>query len=786
MSYELFNGDCKITTTGANLEEANAADKAGETSINLEEANAINEAAETGTSINLEEADPLDKAAETGASNNNEKAEESVEETEDSFEDTDELVCGAILFKKSGSTRKPIRKFATQDLVAWLARLFCRENIEEALEQTARKSRSAYDDSLEMLDIHDSPVWRDFCGADGKQFTANSGNVTFSMFTDGINPHGNRVGGKHISVTFIIMVCLSLPVALRYRPENIFLVGIAPGPREPSLEQTNFILKPVVDQLRMCWSPGVYLSKTLQRPKGRLVSAALLPFFADLPALRRSLGFASHSAKRMCSSCLLPKSEINNIDPKTWPLRTLEEHRTWAKKSQEAKSIDERLEILDDHGVRYLILLELPYWNIVDYHVVDSMHNLLLGLPKWHCQRFWLMADKDDEPKPGKGARASKKGAQASKHTDADAEEQVAFRDLLLGSSTDLSDAEFVPNVASAEWGGEWVPPSEGKIVFDRTALSHINSLLPEIHIPTWIKRAIPVLGKASFGRLKADEWRNLFTLQLLLILPTYWNNGDPASQSLLHNFSNLVSLVTLALKRSMNHSSIEQYRHHIHRYIESSLLLFPDVTLAPNHHMAFHLADCLKKFGPCRAWWSFSMERLMAQVLKSSGNNRLGELEITCQTNYGRMSNLRSLLENKFPPSVEPVICQIKALYDPIPFTPQTQKKNPTTALANHLFKQLFIPVNDRAQQLNNFSVDEVVFSTFETNRNNAVIALKPNAPLKYAVIKNIFRHTRSASDGSRSSDTWLVVQPLAPVPVLTIRSANCLTMRSTLCCGS
>ncbi|KAI7944112.1 hypothetical protein MJO28_011640 [Puccinia striiformis f. sp. tritici] len=722
MSYELFNGDCKITTTGANLEEANAADKAGETSINLEEANAINEAAETGTSINLEEADPLDKAAETGASNNNEKAEESVEETEDSFEDTDELVCGAILFKKSGSTRKPIRKFATQDLVAWLARLFCRENIEEALEQTARKSQSAYDDSLEMLDIHDSPVWQDFCGADGKQFTANSGNVTFSMFTDGINPHGNRVGGKHISVTFIIMVCLSLPVALRYRPENIFLVGIAPGPREPSLEQTNFILKPVVDQLRMCWSPGVYLSKTLQRPKGRLVSAALLPFFADLPALRRSLGFASHSAKRMCSSCLLPKSEINNIDPKTWPLRTLEEHRTWAKKSQEAKSIDERLEILDDHGVRYLILLELPYWNIVDYHVVDSMHNLLLGLPKWHCQRFWLMADKDDEPKPGvlsskelrdleeaaesdlpqnlasnlsqlhtkKGARASKKGAQASKHTDADAEEQVAFRDLLLGSSTDLSDAEFVPNVASAEWGGEWVPPSEGKIVFDRTALSHINSLLPEIHIPTWIKRAIPVLGKASFGRLKADEWRNLFTLQLLLILPTYWNNGDPASQSLLHNFSNLVSLVTLALKRSMNHSSIEQYRHHIHRYIESSLLLFPDVTLAPNHHMAFHLADCLKKFGPCRAWWSFSMERLMAQVLKSSGNNRLGELEITCQTNYGRMSNLRSLLENKFPPSVEPVICQIKALYDPIPFTPQTQKKNPTTALANHLFKQL------------------------------------------------------------------------------------------------
>ncbi|KNF05836.1 hypothetical protein PSTG_01233 [Puccinia striiformis f. sp. tritici PST-78] len=37
---------------------------------------------------------------------------------------------------------------------------------------------------------------------------------------------------------------------------------------------------------------------------------------------------------------------------------------------------------------------------------------------------------------------------------------------------------------------------------------------------------------------------------------------------------------------------------------------------------MAFHLADSLKQFGSSRAWWSFSMERLMGHVLKSTGNN--------------------------------------------------------------------------------------------------------------------------------------------------------------------
>ncbi|KNZ58247.1 hypothetical protein VP01_1969g1 [Puccinia sorghi] len=35
-------------------------------------------------------------------------------------------------------------------------------------------------------------------------------------------------------------------------------------------------------------------------------------------------------------------------------------------------------------------------------------------------------------------------------------------------------------------------------------------------------------------------------------------------------------------------------------------LVIFPDLNLAINHHMAFHLGDCLEKFGPCQAWYFF------------------------------------------------------------------------------------------------------------------------------------------------------------------------------------
>jgi hypothetical protein len=133
----------------------------------------------------------------------------------------------------------------------------------------------------------------------------------------------------------------------------------------------------------------------------------------------------------------------------------------------------------------------------------------------------------------------------------------IPFGEMLFGSITDSSNADFALN---NEWDGTWVPPSSGKIVFDSMVLSFINRSLVKVHILTWIQRPIPVLGKASFGHLKADEWQNLFTIQLPLILPLIWSNHNPASKALLHNFAHLVSLVNLALKRSLNNNHINRY----------------------------------------------------------------------------------------------------------------------------------------------------------------------------------------------------------------------------------
>lgn len=550
--------------------------------------------------------------------------------------DFTERVCVQPLLKHVRGKEVPISKYSFQNLSEWIARLLSRPRVEMWLDESLIESSKPFSPKDEVSDIHQSRAWKEFQGTDGRQFTARTGNLTFAMYTDGINPYGNKIGGKHASITFVVLVCLTLPITVRYDPEHIYLAGIAPGPREPSLEQINWILRPVVTQLQVLWNPGLLLSKTHLYPKGRLIRAALLPFIADIPALRRSLGFPSATAHNFCSMCHLTKSHVNILDSNTWPPRKCQQHKIWAFQALNAKTVDERKDIFKTHGVRYSVLVELEYWNIIDYHVVDSMHNLLLGLLSWHVRRFWSMKDIKNEEYTTPPVSTTELWNLLDEHSrplppknyaseiEDNNDEQAQEDNISLSNNTSTNDEDFDP-LQNDGWNRKWEAPPFDEVIFDATLLERLNSLLPRVHIPSWIKRAIPVLGKASFGKLKADEWRSLFSIQLPLILIPIWSGHDHVKDSLLQNFCHLVSLVNLALKHSVTAEHISQYRYHIQQYLEGSLTLFQHCKLAPNHHMAIHLADCLERFGPVRSWWSFVFERLMGDILKGCHNNHLG-----------------------------------------------------------------------------------------------------------------------------------------------------------------
>jgi hypothetical protein len=205
---------------------------------------------------------------------------------------------------------------------------------------------------------------------------------------DWFNPHGNKTSGKKKSVGSIAMVLLNLPPSLRYKPENMYLVGIIPGPREPALEEINHFLRPVIDFFLPLWKDGTWFTRTFEHTEGRLSRSVIAVAISDLPAASKLAGHAGPTANQMCGLCWLNMSEIANFDYDNWKRRMCKEHRAAAEEWKNAETKSERDKVFRRHGVRWSELLRLPYWDPVQFIIINGMHNLFLGVVQHHFRNL--------------------------------------------------------------------------------------------------------------------------------------------------------------------------------------------------------------------------------------------------------------------------------------------------------------------------------------------------------------------------------------------------------------
>ena len=126
--------------------------------------------------------------------------------------------------------------------------------------------------------------------------------------------------------------------------------------------------------------------------------APILCFSSDIPATRKLLGFVGHAATLGCSKCLKEfpslkgKRDYSDVVCTDWKKRTNSDHRESAEAHRNASSEGECNLISLTKGVRYSVLLELAYLDPVRFHVIDPMHNLLLGTAK-HAMQVWTDDD---------------------------------------------------------------------------------------------------------------------------------------------------------------------------------------------------------------------------------------------------------------------------------------------------------------------------------------------------------------------------------------------------------
>ena len=225
----------------------------------------------------------------------------------------------------------------------------------------------------------------------GKQFLpgpVDETRLAFSFSMDSFNPYHMKEAKQTVSSTAIWLTLLNLPPHMRSRPENMFLAGIIPGPRKPSLSDVNHSIKLLVDVLLELFDPGIWYSQTARHKQGCLVRAILVPVVSDMLAARQAGGFASLTATFFCTLCSLKIQDIENLDKSTWPERDVGEHLQLARKWKDAQTSNEQETLFRDHRIQWSALLDLPYWNPVLFTAIEPMHVFDAGLFQNHCRNI--------------------------------------------------------------------------------------------------------------------------------------------------------------------------------------------------------------------------------------------------------------------------------------------------------------------------------------------------------------------------------------------------------------
>ncbi len=240
-----------------------------------------------------------------------------------------EAICGRRLRKArtvhSRQYNIPARRFFYQNFNAWLGQMLCRPGMEDMMDRASSPSTGGV-----MEDIWDAPGLYDIPDADSTPFIRqradNEGHYVFSFNMDGFNPFQLKQGGRSASVMAMYMICLNLPREEWFKPENMFLAGIIPGPNEPSMDQINHFLVPLVDDLFQSYNNGVYYTRTWKYPNGRRTKSILLLIICDLPAARQALGFTGPQSANFCSYCKVQLKNIDDLNMGGWEPRSCEEH----------------------------------------------------------------------------------------------------------------------------------------------------------------------------------------------------------------------------------------------------------------------------------------------------------------------------------------------------------------------------------------------------------------------------------------------------------------------------
>ena len=141
-----------------------------------------------------------------------------------------------------------------------------------------------------MYDVFDGEVWKKFSDPEKMDFLNHPGRICLMLNVDWFQPY------KHIqtnSIGAIYAVIMNLPRRLRFKKENLLLIGLIPNmAKEPPI---NTFLAPLIEELLTAWDEGFDFSNDAQTIN---IKCAMLCVGCDIPASRKLCGFKGNLWKQ--------------------------------------------------------------------------------------------------------------------------------------------------------------------------------------------------------------------------------------------------------------------------------------------------------------------------------------------------------------------------------------------------------------------------------------------------------------------------------------------------------
>jgi Domain of unknown function (DUF4218) len=137
------------------------------------------------------------------------------------------------------------------------------------------------------------------------------------------------------------------------------------------------------------------------------------------------------------------------------------------------------------------------------------------------------------------------------------------------------------------------------------------QSRMDHIELPSDIGRIPPkiAIGSDGFSKLTADQWKTFIMIFSTTIL---WDMLDDNDRKILGYFIRACNLLVSRLITEDDLKEVQERLKDMSYLIERT---YGPEFITSNIHLALHLPDCCRDYGPVYSFWLFPFERLNGYI---------------------------------------------------------------------------------------------------------------------------------------------------------------------------